>query len=317
MKAFLKLKRIKIENANAVSGLTYGFPAVSNFLGFAHALSRQINAKGIELKLKDCAIIAHEHQIHKYQTDTWGNAAFSLTRNPPDKEGKPSAFNEEGRMHLTVSLLIRCDFDMDDLKSFNYSKEEFENLVEKIALNQRLAGGTILEIDEVKFREIPENLEKKYKFIRMEMRKLLPGYLLIEKSDLLAEHFMQLKSQYSEAEMIDAWLDFIAIKSRAEKNEDNSQQEKVEWNIISKPSGGWLVPINIGYRAISELYPPGQVKQTRDLTIPFRFVESVYTIGQWISPHRVETLEDIFWQYQADPEQGWYLCKNQLFSSRK
>lgn len=317
MKAFLKLKRIKIENANAVSGLTYGFPSITHFLGFTHALSRQIKEQGTVLRFKGCAIIAHEQQIHKYPTGSWGNSFFSLTRNPPDQSGKPAAFNEEGRMHLTVSLLIECDFDKDDLENYNLSDKLFEKLIKEIALTQRLAGGMIVAIDEAKFEEVPENLEKKYKFLRTQMHKLSPGYLLIEKSEFLTEHFMQLKSEYSETEMMDAWLDFIALKTQAEKNDETSEKKEVEWNMIPKPFKRWLVPINIGYRAISELYSPGQVKQVRDPTIPFRFVESVYTIGQWISPYLVESLEKIFWTYQADPKLGWYLCKNQLFSSGK
>ena len=318
MKAFLKLKRIKIENANAVSGLTYGFPSVTHFLGFTHALSRQVKSKGIELKFKGCAIVAHEQQIHKYSTGVWGDATFSLSRNPPGKDGLPAAFNEEGKMHLTVSLLIECDFDKDDLKYLNFSNEkEFEKLIKDIALTHRLAGGMIQDIEEIKFEEIPENLEKKSKFIRREMRKLLPGFLLIEKSDLLAEHLMQLKSECSEKDMMDSWLDFIALKFQAEKKEENPEKTEVEWSMVPKPSLGYLVPINIGYRAVSELYSPGTVKQVRDPTVPFRFVESVYTIGQWISPHRIEKLEEIFWQYQADPVLGWYICKNQLFSLGK
>ncbi len=269
MKAFLKLKRIKIENANAISGLTYGFPSVTHFLGFTHALSRQIKSKGIELKFKGCAIIAHEHQIHKYQTGGWGDAVFSLTRNPPDKKGNSAAFNEEGKMHLTVSLLIECNFDKDDLESLNFSKEKFETLIKETAFIQRLAGGIIIDINDVKFEEVPENLEKKSKFIRTEMRKLLPGFLLIEKSDLLAEHLMQLKSECSEKDMMDAWLDFIALKSQAEKKEENSEKIEVEWGMIPKPSRGYLVPINIGYRAVSELYSPGQMKQVRESNCSF------------------------------------------------
>ncbi|WP_279456876.1 type I-F CRISPR-associated protein Csy2 [Aeromonas veronii] len=42
MKSTLLLRHLKVENANAISGLTYGFPAISHFLGFTHALSRRL-----------------------------------------------------------------------------------------------------------------------------------------------------------------------------------------------------------------------------------------------------------------------------------
>ncbi len=45
MKAFIRLGYVKIENANAIAGLTYGFPAITSFLGFTHTLSRQLREK--------------------------------------------------------------------------------------------------------------------------------------------------------------------------------------------------------------------------------------------------------------------------------
>src|SRR5690554_6212642 len=109
MKSLLSIKNIKVENANAIAGLTYGFPAVSNFLGFTHALSRALNKK-LGLSLGGCAIICHQHRVQAYQPAGWGDYVFALTRNPLTKEGNTQPFNEEGRMHMEVSLLIECDF---------------------------------------------------------------------------------------------------------------------------------------------------------------------------------------------------------------
>ena len=42
---YLLLKRIHIENANAISSpITYGFPAITGFLGAVHALSRRLQS---------------------------------------------------------------------------------------------------------------------------------------------------------------------------------------------------------------------------------------------------------------------------------
>jgi CRISPR-associated protein Csy2 len=40
MSSLILLRRVRVENANAIAGLTYGFPAITHFLGFSHALSR-------------------------------------------------------------------------------------------------------------------------------------------------------------------------------------------------------------------------------------------------------------------------------------
>ena len=42
MSSLILLRRIKIENANTIAGLTYGFPAITHFMGFSHALSRKL-----------------------------------------------------------------------------------------------------------------------------------------------------------------------------------------------------------------------------------------------------------------------------------
>ncbi len=45
MKGLLLLDRIEVQNANAAAGMTWGFPALTQFLGFTHALSRWQQAK--------------------------------------------------------------------------------------------------------------------------------------------------------------------------------------------------------------------------------------------------------------------------------
>ncbi len=104
MSYLLLLPHIRIENANAVAGLTWGFPAITHFLGYVHALSRRVSEFGVSFT--GCAVINHEHHIQAYSSGR--DYQFALTRNPLTKEGKTAAFNEEGRMHLTVSLLVEC-----------------------------------------------------------------------------------------------------------------------------------------------------------------------------------------------------------------
>ena len=77
-----------------------------------------------------------------------------------------------------------------------------------------------------------------------------------------------------------------------------------------RPKAGWLVPLPIGYAGISPLYAAGEVAQTRDETTPFRFVESLYTLGEWVSPHRLDTLAQLLWTQEADPATGLYRSRN-------
>lgn len=318
MKSLLILRNIKVENANAIAGLTYGFPAISNFLGFTHALSRTLK-KDHGLILGGCAVVCHQHHVQAYQPAGWGDYVFSLTRNPLTKEEKSPSFVEEGRMHMEVSLVIECNFTSDDFDfdTGNTDQEitRFESYILNKVLTQRLAGGTIQSMRSrrpVEFAEVPEDNNAKEKFSRKKLLSLLPGFLLVNRSDLLKEHYQTLRTENPQTELIDAWLDFSALKyhvpSDMRPGDTDSENKKIIWQRIEKPASGWLVPITTGFKAISPLYTNGEVANTRDADTPFRFVESAYTIGQWISPHRIRDLQHLFWRYHVDGD--WYLCKN-------
>lgn len=315
MKSVLILRHIKVENANAIAGLTYGFPAISHFLGFTHALSRAIHRK-LNLSLGGCAVVCHQHHVNAYQPGGRGDYVFALTRNPLTKESETAPFIEEGRMHMDVSLLIECDFDSEDFDFGTGDDEQdvalFESFIRNQVLAQRLAGGTIQEIRKVVFAELPPEPTELAKFTRKQMLKLLPGFVLVDRSELLKVHYQNLQANQPEAELLDAWLDFAAIKYKAEPDlkdgEVLSSETKATWHWLPKPGSGWLVPIATGFKAISPLYEGGKVDRSRDPNIPFRFVESVYGVGEWLSPHRIRNLEQIFWRYHVDGD--WYLCKN-------
>ena len=91
-----------------------------------------------------------------------------------------------------------------------------------------------------------------------------------------------------------------------------SQQDgesKGEWR-NDRSGRGWIVPIPVGYGALSELHPPGRVANARDPATPFRFVESLYSVGEWISPHRLTDARQILWYPDCDVESSLYRCCN-------
>jgi CRISPR-associated protein Csy2 len=62
------------------------------------------------------------------------------------------------------------------------------------------------------------------------------------------------------------------------------------------------VPIPVGYAALSELHPGGSVASARDEHTPFRFVETLWSMGQWVSPHRLKKLDDLLWYAATEGE---------------
>lgn len=207
---------------------------------------------------------------------------------------------------MTVSLLIPFN---GNLPLNDAEQKEWADEMQRLVLSQRLAGGTILDLKAVSLNGQEDDWEKQQQANRKQLRKLLPGFALVQRADLLAEHLRFLRETNPAAEPLDAWLDFAALKYGAEQPEEG--KEKAAWRHVPKPGSGWLVPLAVGYRGISELHEPGQVARARDAATPFRFAEAVYSVGEWLSPHRAETLDALIWRHdEAGPENGWYLCRN-------
>ncbi|MGH1359868.1 MAG: type I-F CRISPR-associated protein Csy2 [Burkholderiaceae bacterium] len=317
MKSLLIFSHIEVENANAIAGLTWGFPAISNFLGFAHALSRKLN-NYCGLTLGGCAVVCHRHDVQAYQPSGWGDYVFALTRNPLTKEAKSPAFVEEGRMYLDISLVIECDFkhhELDFPNTDDTDEAQEQHLIDWLyrqALMQRLAGGSIRSMRKPEYETSPLQNGRKL------LMQLLPGYFLVDRREILQRHHEKRLAANHRASLLDSWTDFVAItyKAHAEGQEGELTDESAAtWERLPRPGSGWLVPISVGFKAISTLYQPGAVLRTRDVDTPFRFVESVYSIGQWISPHRIHDLASVFWHYQQDG--GWYLCRNDFSQSHQ
>lgn len=297
MSSLILLRRIKVENANAIAGLTYGFPAITHFLGFSHALSRRLTeTQG--LSIDGCAVVSHEHQIHAHTSGR--DFQFALTRNPLTRDAKTASFNEEGRMHLTVSLLLECH---GEIPNGEYGQRDLTAFLSRVCPTLRLAGGVIVDIQGISVMPMPASDSE---MCRLQWQ-LMPGFALRDRSGWLGEHHQTLLENDPEATLLDAWLDFAALKMQAEMPEEAEMCEGAPawWQYVPKPNPGYLVPLLTGYQRISELYAPGVVAQARDTQTPFAFTEAVYGVGEWCGLHRIQSLEEIFWRY-CTTETGYY-----------
>ncbi len=318
MSQYITLGHIEVQGANAVAGITYGFPAVTNFLGFVHALSRKLEEKR-GVKLDGCVVVCHDFQLHTYQVDSYryGDYYFFQTKNTSSgryhqakDRGKTPPVIQEGKMDIEVSLVIECS-------GFNGTEDEkeiFEEYVKRLALRHRLAGGRIVNIAHSTIETIVD--EKGFRKIR---RRLLPGFVLKERNEYLQEHLKKLQEENENSDMLEAWLDFCSIKYRAEpmlkEGEELSNKTEAIWHRVERPNRGYLVPLMVGYQAIDRLYEAGEVANARDSTLPFCFVEALYGIGEWLSPHRLESLEEVLWRYRY--EDGYYLTTQERFNDNQ
>jgi len=292
MRNAIILPWLAVENANAVAGLTWGFPAITHFMGYVHALSRKLEVSH-GLRLEGCGVICHRYQLHAYSSGR--DYQFALTRNPLTRDGKTASFNEEGRMHLTVSLIVECQ---GEIANGDIGMSDLAHYLQTLCQTQKLAGGTITSLRAVQVCALSQ--------IKSKLFGLMPGFVLHDRSSWLDEHFAKLKQQDPESEMLDAWLDFVALKTAAEH--DGHAEDDVNWHYQPKPKPGFLVPLMIGWQRISPLYEPGTVLHTRDSEIPFSFAEAVYGIGEWRGVHRIKNIDELLWRYHTT-ESGYY-CRN-------
>ena len=307
----LLLPHIQVQNANAISGpMSWGFPSPTAFTGFVHALERKLRHQ-IDISLGGVGIVCHRFEPQISKPTQGYNQTFRLTRNPfntgwkPFEDG-PTAIIEEGRAHLEVSLLIEVKNEVDP--------DEQEELLEALSVlyTMRIAGGSILQSRKPDLIEWFDSEEDNVKPFRKLRRKLLPGFALVLREDLLQKHIAELQESTPEkpVDSLEALLDFIRIQSSA-VGPDPKDEEQTLWERDKKPEEGWFVPVPVGYAAISPLYEPGVALRTRDEQTPFRFVESLYSLGAWVSPHRVDRLEKLLWHAETAVESGIYKCNNQ------
>lgn len=305
--ALLLLPHLQVQNANAISSpLTWGFPAPSAFTGFAHALERRF-PRELQAGLDGIGIVCHHFEPQSSRPAGKRTQVFHLTRNPIGKDEKATALVEEGRAHMEVSLVLA----VRDYMSGNEGQYFAEDMM-TAAQGMRLAGGSILPKREgirfeAQYWPLGEDVEGQTEVFRKLRRRLVPGFALVQRDDRLQECLAELRERNPSAHALDALLDLSRLNFEPNRPHPEKPGE-LEWGIRKK--AGWLVPILIGYAAISPLYAAGEVKGARNDATPFRFVESLYSIGEWVSPHRLTHPTQLLWHYHADSDAGIYRCVN-------
>lgn len=290
MRHFLLIPHLKLHNANAMnSPYTIGFPAMTAWLGAVHALQRKLKQQGCDLNLNKVAVSCHEFNLQSYKGR--GDFVHSIvgTANPLDKDGNRPAFIEEARCHLDVSLLIEIE------ASSKKQRDHLIEIVQGIVASMKFASGDVLSIKPCSILNFDED-EDQEKVLRPILNKLMLGHVLIERRDLVIASMQEGK------DALDSVLDYLKVTHSSTQDDDG----KVTWTSKRKAQG-WLVPIAVGFQGISKL---GQAKNQRDANTPHRFAESVLTLGEFVMPYRIESIDQLLWQYHVDLENNLYVCQN-------
>lgn len=324
----LVLPRIRVQNANAISSpITWGFPAITAFTGLMTALERCLG-RDAGIELHGVGVVCHSFEA---QVTTSGfTRAFHLTRNPVLQDGSTAGIVEEGRVHLEVTLVF--DARLSDAQRGEAERAALAERVAHELAGMRLAGGSVMPALPNAARRpgrptlelVPDGWQDEAadaardnhrKWFRRLSRRWLPGFALVSRDDLLRDRLAAMRTAQPDASALDAWLDLSRWNSRAVERPakaGSDQPATVEW--VNDPRPGWTVPIPVGFAALSKLHDAGTVSGARDMRTPFRFVETVWSVGQWVSPHRLKHLSDLVWAPDNDhgspDEKGLYRCVN-------
>jgi len=293
------LPHIQVQNANALSSpFTIGFPAMTAWLGATHALQRKLNTKNIHVLFNAVGVVVHKFDLKAYKGPDDFVYSIVGTGNPLEpksEKDKPQgnavrpSFIEEAHCHLDVSLVIEYSgIEAQD------ERPMLEQLYQLLLGSMKLAGGDVLDCGE------PDIVRD---FDATTRRRLMPGYALVERRDLI-----QAAMEQGEDAM-DAMLDYLSIHHSCIK-EDINGEERVSWQRHRKATGpnaqtGWIVPIATGFQAISV---QSSALNQRDSEVPHRFAESVVTLGEFKMPYRLHSPDELLWRYHVEPDNNLYLC---------
>jgi CRISPR-associated protein Csy2 len=340
----LAVVRLRVEHASIISShLTWGFPSPTAFVGFGHALERQLQAKGLDLNIVGVGVVCHA--FHPQVDDSGYTLQLNLARHPLESNGSAPALVEEGKAHLDVSVLLGLTgshllgvWPSDDQQVSPETKAFLDQLYGQM-LQMRLAGGSVFahrtrpQLMAWSSGDVSKQSRKLY-------RRLLPGFSVMDRSELIATHqtwlaqhppfLAQAASADAMPTRLDTLLDLARLNIGADPSFDDSEtpedvssndslsqqtdaeadpsNAKVKWRVRPRPAHqqGWLIPVPLGYGALTDVQPAGSVDGARDDQSPVVFVESLIGLGEWISPHRITDLASTLWAYLPDTEHGVY-----------
>lgn len=264
MSKYIVIPNIKIQNANAQPvWWIVSAPAITAYIGFAHALALAMNIPRHE----GVAIVHHDIQFLGEQlVDKYGEMDFRphqfkssgfIDKNDYVAGTKSLSSQPTARCHLNVSLIIAL---ADDAKVVPL-------LAERFLRGARIAGGSIGYHGEIRY-DIKNHTDALKAVNKM-------GQSIIDRSDLMVR-------QEDDRDMIDTLLR-CTRRYAVDTPKDSKEGKK------AKPNE-WIVPTCLGYAGISSLK---QRDKSRD-EFPHLYVEPLVGLVQYQSTLKAGLH---FWRY--------------------
>ena len=261
---FLVIKNLIYSGANALAGVTYGFPSIGAILGFIEKLNLEIGkCTQRPFSLSSVVILSHDTNCRVYRESSNSDFSFVQKRAPLAKDGKTAPIIQEGYIDGDVSLVIALeDIQIFYEEDFNYIKDEILSILMRL----KFAGGCIDSISDLMLVS-NDNL-------KTTIKNLYPFAALVNRSD----YFTDMVHQNSDIKILDCFLSLSSIHHRFNKTLNIWQQ------LYSKD--GFLVPLHVGYKQISEDFENSDSVNLRSSDAKACFVEPIFSAGEWLCSYQ-------------------------------
>ena len=307
---YLVFKEIEVESANALSGnLIYGTPALTGIKGAFHAMSRKLltntQTAHLETSLRGVMVACHECYVNASRAESYREYHFTQQKPAPTtssdlakmKVGTLPSIIQQAQCYVKMSFVV-------EVVSSNSLTNDDKGLITQEAFKyvqqQRLAGGSVRLF----------NNKDAVKFINEADLNSLPYDLtncniLVDASDVMQALIQKNPTMTATDILID-----VASVHHTPVETANSTYWR---NDRITDQYGWIVPIMVGHHGINPKFKAGLLENSRSNQVDSQYVESVYSLGRWVNPHKLQLeskLSAAFWYYNHDADTSLYLVSN-------
>ena len=221
MSAKLIIPNLRVDQANAAGGcIEIGFPAVTGFTGFVHAVQRRLRDQGHDVAFGGVAIIVADHELLA------GHPKLPPSRADHNKGKGGASILDSAHCHMQVSLIVEIqkgEMVMRDAAA--------KAVVQDFLIGGRLCGGAIVSApSEPAIADDDSDLAETLRRLK------ISGVVLLDRHDVLVA---------AATDPLDTILDAMEMH----------QDKAGGWHRRPGSDGGspgWLVPVTVGYELIEE-----------------------------------------------------------------
>ena len=291
---YILVSNLKIEGANAASSnITIGFPAITAWMGMVHAWERklwQMVPGIIPSAFEAVGVSCRKFNLQTYKDKMSWIATIPNRRKPMEYRNSKyahAAIIDEPKADMTVDLIL-------SLKA--YENQDYEGIIENlpdVIAQSRAVGGYIVSTPDILIIDVEDDKDLE-EMNRRFIAKMMPGFALISRSDLLEED-----------SSLDRMLDILSVQTSQITDENGN-------TYMTPPirnTSGWIVPIVTGFRRLSE--PTKPIKNERAIRFKHCFVEPAITLGEFKMVNQIKDIRNILWYYSHTDFK--YHCLNESY----